>query len=56
MVRYAAAGTESEEASMLAEHRVLRVAGRTFSHEELGAVAEIVAKGVGVSRTQLMVQ
>ena len=41
---------------MLAEDRVLRVAGRTFSHEELTTVAEIVAKGVGVSRTQLMVR
>jgi len=41
---------------MLAEDRVLRVAGRTFSHEEMGVVAEIVAKGDGVSRTQLMIR
>jgi hypothetical protein len=41
---------------MLTEDRVVRVAGRTFSNEEQGIVAEIVAKGVDVSRTQLMVR
>jgi hypothetical protein len=41
---------------MLAEDQVLRVAGRTFSHAELSTVAEIVAKGVGSSRTRLMVR
>jgi hypothetical protein len=35
---------------------VERVAGRTFSHDELQVVAEIVADGVDLSRRQLMVQ
>ena len=43
LVRYAAAGTKSEGAFMLAEDQVLRVAGQTFSNEELSSVAEIVA-------------
>ena len=41
---------------MTAKNRVHRVAGRTFSHDELSTVAEIVAKGVGLSRTRLMVR
>jgi hypothetical protein len=45
-----------EKASGATEDRVLRVAGRTFSPAELSCVAEIVATGVGASRTQLMVR
>jgi Druantia protein DruA len=41
---------------MVVKSRVQRVAGRTFSRDELRTVAEIVAKGVGLSRTQLMVR
>lgn len=38
---------------MAARDRVQRVAGRTFSLEELSAVAEIVVRGPELSRTQL---
>ena len=41
---------------MLTEDRIVKVAGRTFSPGEQAVVAEIVAKGLDVSRTQLMVR
>jgi len=42
--------------SMVVRDRVQRVAGRTFHHDELGAIAEVVANGIGLSRTQLMIR
>lgn len=41
---------------MVAENCVQRAAGRTFSHDELSKIAEIVANGMSLSRTRLMVQ